>query len=75
MSLLLGKNSSWPNSLKFLRYVPAAAVAAGKASPSFLSFRCSLFLSALHVPIPSSGVERDLEHFQHVMEFPLDTRR
>jgi len=73
MSLLLGKSSSWPNNLKFLRYVPAAAVTAGETS--FLFFRCSLFLSALHVPIPSFEVERNLERFQHVMEFPLGTRR
>lgn len=39
--------------------------------PLFFSLSISLFV--LHVS--SFGVERDLEHFQRVMEFPLATQR
>lgn len=49
-----------------------------KASPSFLFSRMlsrALFLSVLRSCSFLRGWNRDLEHFQHVMEFPLATRR
>jgi len=72
VAIVRGNGTDRPNSLKFLRYVPAVAAAAatGKASP----FVPPAVLPPRFCSFPPE-LERDLEYFQRVMVFPPATRR